>query len=121
MHVHKTMKAIHYPESYDEQQQAIKRVFFDRLLRIQLHALRKKQQYQADAQHEVQAAINWDIIKQIQSKLPFTLTNAQKKCIKAIIEDFHKSKAMLRLLQGDVGSGKTIVASIAAYYMVKEL
>lgn len=52
-------------------------------------------------------------------RLPFSLTNAQKKSLKQIIEDIHKDRPMLRLLQGDVGSGKTIVAAIAAYYVLK--
>lgn len=52
--------------------------------------------------------------------LPFSLTQAQKKCIKAIIENLHDTRPMLRLLQGDVGSGKTVVAAIAAYYVIKK-
>lgn len=57
----------------------------------------------------------------IIEKLPFTLTNAQKKALKQVIDDIHKDRPMLRLLQGDVGSGKTIVAAIAAYYVMKEM
>ena len=52
-------------------------------------------------------------------RLPFSLTNAQKKALKQIIDDLHQDRPMLRLLQGDVGSGKTIVAAIAAYYIMK--
>jgi len=59
-------------------------------------------------------------IRSFISTLPFTLTTAQKKVIKQIIDDFHKPQPMLRLLQWDVGSGKTIVATTAAYYIIKE-
>ncbi len=55
-------------------------------------------------------------IKTITNQLPFTLTNAQKKVIKNIIENIHDPKPMIRLLQWDVGSWKTIVAAIVAYY-----
>lgn len=63
----------------------------------------------------------WQTITDIIERLPFTLTNAQKKALKQVIDDIHKDRPMLRLLQGDVGSGKTIVAAIAAYYVMKEL
>ena len=68
-------------------------------------------------EHEI---IDRNIIKEIITTLPFELTNAQKKVIKHITENIHEPKPMLRLLQGDVGSGKTVVASIAAYYTFKK-
>jgi len=52
--------------------------------------------------------------------LPFELTTAQKRCIKEIIEAVHGPVTMLKLLQGDVGSGKTIVAATAAYYLIQK-
>ncbi|MDE5014877.1 DEAD/DEAH box helicase, partial [Francisella tularensis subsp. holarctica] len=52
-------------------------------------------------------------------KLPYQLTNAQQRAIPEILDDIKKSNAMIRLLQGDVGAGKTIVANIAAYAAVK--
>ena len=52
--------------------------------------------------------------------IPFELTKAQKKSIKAVVENLHETKPMLRLLQGDVGSGKTVVAAIGAYYVIKK-
>ncbi len=64
---------------------------------------------------------NRDRIKECTSSLPFELTNAQKRVIKEMIEDIHKGKPMLRLLQWDVWSGKTVVAATVAYYIVKEL
>ena len=99
MHVHDTIKNVHYPDNFTSQQSAIRRVFYDRLLRIQLHSLLHKQEYEETAHHDTVQEVNWEIIKEIQSRLPFELTTAQKKCIKTIVEDFHKDEAMLRLLQ----------------------
>lgn len=62
---------------------------------------------------------HWEVLKPILNQLSFSLTVAQKKVIIQILEDFYRGKPMLRLLQGDVGSGKTIVATIAAYYVRK--
>ena len=61
-----------------------------------------------------------DLIKSFLQTLPFQLTKAQKKVIKQIIDDFHSDKTMMRLLQWDVGSWKTIVAIIVARYMIKK-
>jgi len=61
-----------------------------------------------------------EIVKEIIKNLPFTLTNSQKKVIKHITENIHEPKPMLRLLQGDVGSGKTVVAATSAYYTYKK-
>ena len=61
-----------------------------------------------------------EIIKEIVKSLPFELTMAQKKVIKHITENIHEPKPMLRLLQWDVGSGKTVVAAASAYYTYKK-
>lgn len=65
--------------------------------------------------------IDRSIIKEMMDGLPFSLTDAQKKVIKQTIEDIHKNDPMLRLVQGDVGSGKTIVAAICAYYIIRKM
>lgn len=59
-------------------------------------------------------------ITEFLATLPFELTNAQKKVIKEMIIDIHRGVPMMRLLQGDVGSGKTVVATAIAYYLVRE-
>ncbi len=119
MNYTQTIQQIHYPDSMEEMQEAHRRLSFDSLLRIQLSSLLQKQQYQLWHVFQKQE-LEWDIIKDMIDALPFVLTQAQKKCIKAIIENLHETKPMLRLLQGDVGSGKTVVAAIAAYYVIKK-
>ncbi len=120
MGVQETIKEMHYPTSFEKQKQANLRIFFDRLLRIQLYALINRSTYQLNKTNMEHEIIDRDIIKEIITTLPFTLTNAQKKVIKHITENIHEPKPMLRLLQGDVGSGKTVVAAISAYYTFRK-
>ena len=118
--VGETIKAMHYPESFEQQKWANMRIFFDRLLRVQLYSLMNRQNYQQEKQGFIWEEIMRDIVKEITNTLPFTLTNSQKKVIKMITENIHEPKPMLRLLQWDVGSGKTVVAATSAYYMHKK-
>jgi ATP-dependent DNA helicase RecG len=90
---------MHYPTSFEKQKQANLRIFFDRLLRIQLYSLINRSTYQLHATNMDGEIIDWNIIKEIVTTLPFELTNAQKKVIKHITENIHEPKPMLRLLQ----------------------
>lgn len=119
MWVQETIKEMHYPTNFAKQKQAHLRIFFDRLLRIQLYSLMNRTSYQNQSTTTWWQSIERDIIKDIISQLPFQLTNAQKKVLKHITENIHEPKPMLRLLQGDVGSGKTVVAAACAYYTYK--
>ena len=118
--VQETIKEMHYPTSFEKQKEANLRIFFDRLLRIQLYALINRSTYQLNKTNMEHETIDRNIVKEIMATLPFELTNAQKKVIKHITENIHEPKPMLRLLQGDVGSGKTVVAAISAYYTFKK-
>ena len=120
MGVEETIKEMHYPSSLHKQKQAQMRIFFDRLLRVQLYSLISRHNYQQEKANFTSEEIMRDIVKEVINKLPFTLTNSQKKVIKSITENIHEPKPMLRLLQGDVGSGKTVVAATSAYYMYKK-
>lgn len=64
--------------------------------------------------------MNSELIKEIQSQLPFTLTEHQKIALFQILKDMEKKHAMQRLLEGDVGTGKTVVAFIAAIHAIVE-
>lgn len=96
--VPETIKNIHYPDSHNLKNQALHRVFFDRLLRVQLFSLMNKQNYQS-ATKQISTDQQRDTLKKMLSLLPFELTTAQKKVVKQIIDDFHSGKPMLRLLQ----------------------
>jgi len=120
MGVQETIKEMHYPTSFERQKQANLRIFFDRLLRIQLYSLINRSTYQLNKTKTGGEVIDREIIKQIVNTLPFELTMAQKKVIKHITENIHEPKPMLRLLQWDVGSWKTVVAAASAYYTHKK-
>ena len=101
---------IHYPQNAHETQQARERLKFEELFYVQLNILR----YASDRRKNYRGYI-FGHIGQIfndfySQKLPFPLTNAQKRVIKEIRRDMNSGKQMNRLLQGDVGSGKTLVA-----------
>ena len=101
---------IHYPQNAYETQQARERLKFEELFYVQLNILR----YASDRRKNYRGYIFGhigQIFNDFYSKnLPFPLTNAQKRVIKEIRRDMNSGKQMNRLLQGDVGSGKTLVA-----------
>lgn len=94
-----------------------RRMIYDDLLLFQLALLIKKKEVQSQPAPKI--SINEEELREFIGSLPFELTNAQKRVIKEILEDLKKDTPMNRLLQGDVGSGKTIVAIITAYAVVK--
>lgn len=113
------IKNLHYPDSLKDLDRAKYRLYFQKLLRIQLVSLMNKHEYQNWSFVEKKLSTNWDLIKQFLETLPFELTNAQKVSLKQIVDDFHETKPMMRLMQWDVWSGKTVVAVAAAFYIIK--
>lgn len=114
------IKNIHFPENDEMLKKARERLSFDELFLLQLKVLNKKKKWQSVASKEEKSMeTKKEILREFTDSLPFQLTNAQKKVIKEIIEDLQKPFPMHRLLQGDVGSGKTIVAIIAALNVIK--
>ena len=106
---------IHFPESAEMLEKAKKRLAFEELLVLQLGlSLLGKQK-----RRETGIPMKKVDIKDFFSSLPFQPTNAQKKAIKECISDMLKPLPMNRLLQGDVGSGKTLVAAAVMYFTVK--
>ncbi len=94
-----------------------RRMIYDDLLLFQLALLLKKKEIQSQPAPRI--SVKEEELKEFIDSLPFELTNAQKRVIREILEDLKKDTPMNRLLQGDVGSGKTIVAIITAYAVVK--
>ena len=121
LNVSDTIREIHFPTNIELNKKAFHRIFFDRLLRIQLYSLLNKNDYVLWSKFANIWDPNREEVKMIIERLPFQLTMAQKKVIKHLIDDLHLSKPMMRLLQWDVGSGKTVVAAIASYYTHKIL
>lgn len=102
---------VHYPDSFELLRSAQNRLAFDEIFYLQLGVQQQKQSWQATpaARYE----ISDDQLYSIINSLPFVLTGAQEKVIVEIRSDLASGRPMNRLIQGDVGSGKTIVAAIA--------
>jgi ATP-dependent DNA helicase RecG len=101
---------IHFPESQDQLRQAERRLKFDELFLHQLKMLLSQKVRQKDSGGYVFEKVDVFFNKYYEEVLPFALTGAQKKVLKEIRKDLARPVQMNRLLQGDVGSGKTIVA-----------
>ncbi|MBD0346585.1 MAG: DEAD/DEAH box helicase, partial [Coleofasciculus sp. Co-bin14] len=103
---------IHFPPDSDTLAQARRRLVFDEFFYLQLGFLQRRQ---AQKRQETSAVLvpTGKLIDQFNQLLPFELTNAQKRVISDILNDLQSSTPMNRLVQGDVGSGKTVVAVIA--------
>src|SRR3989344_2998009 len=110
------IRTIHFPKTFEEAEYARARLSFDELLIKHTAALIRKKEWEKRGK-----AIPFEIEKhgakvaELIKSLPFELTSSQKRAANEIFEDLSKSIPMNRLLEGDVGSGKTVVAAIAAY------
>ena len=109
------IRQIHFPESFENLEKARYRLIFEELLILQLGLLKLK----SKKKNETAIHINKNYTKEFYSLLPFAPTNAQKRAISECIEDMSKEYAMNRLVQGDVGSGKTAVGAGVIYTAVK--
>lgn len=115
--INEAIKKIHFPREFKEFNIARYRLVFEELLVMQLALLMLKNNYMNDM-NGIQFSKEANM-SEIIDKLPFKLTKAQIKVLEEIDRDMESNKSMNRLLQGDVGSGKTVVAMIAAYKAVK--
>ncbi len=102
----------HFPDDTATKDKARIRLAFDELFLLQLGVLRRKRDWQA-SQPGNAFRIDKPLLDAFLKSLPFELTPAQQKVIREILADLAKPQAMSRLLQGEVGSGKTVVATIA--------
>ena len=108
---------LHFPESFEHADAAKARFSFEELFLIQLNVLKEKLKMMQ--KKSPACLMDSNLMKQFTDSLPFQLTDTQKKCAFAILKDLEKSVPMSRLLEGDVGSGKTVVATMAALNVVK--
>ena len=111
------VRAMHFPKDLEEYKQALRRVKFEELLFFQLQLQVLKEENRSVGQGIV---LDWDKkkLKALQAKLPFTLTEAQERSLNEILAGMRSPYHMNRLLQGDVGSGKTVVAGLVMYAAV---
>ena len=111
------VRAMHFPKDLEEYKQALRRVKFEELLFFQLQLQVLKEENRSVGQGIV---LDWDKkkLKALQAKLPFTLTEAQERSLNEILADMRSPYHMNRLLQGDVGSGKTVGAGLVMYAAV---
>ena len=107
------IKNIHFPESVDKLRNAQLRLKFDELFFIQLHILRMASVRRLKLKGIVFPSVGQYFNTFYKEYLPFELTNAQKRVVREIRADMGSGRQMNRLLQGDVGSGKTLVALLA--------
>ncbi len=115
--INTAIKQIHFPDSFQDFNKARKRLVFEELFSMQLALLKLKNKYDTN---KFGIQFSKDVkMSDVINKLPYKLTKAQIRVLEEIDNDMEMVKPMNRLLQGDVGSGKTIVALIAAYKCVK--
>lgn len=107
------IEKIHFPDSLEQADKARKRLSFDELFKLQLSSLIRKKTWE---KHKIKPwKIDEEKVNSFIKRLPFELTNSQKNATSEILKDLSSKKAMNRLLEGEVGSGKTVVAAIAMY------
>lgn len=106
------IEKIHFPDTEAEMEKARERLAFEELYLIQCGLLLLKKQ-QRQRQKGIRHLMNSRLVKQVEDKIPFKLTGDQLKAWQEICHDMERAVPMRRLVQGDVGSGKTIVAALA--------
>lgn len=111
----KAIRNIHFPNSADDYLLARKRLIFEELLTLQLGLLKLK----SNKKSETALVIKDDYSSEFEKLLPFNLTNAQKRTISECLQDMKSKYPCNRLVQGDVGSGKTAVAASLIYSVIK--
>nr|WP_285851887.1 ATP-dependent DNA helicase RecG [Sporosarcina luteola] len=112
--VGEALEMVHFPKSPNDVKQARRRFVYEELLKFQLKMIGMKK---IRKETEKGTPIHYDLdrIKEFIASLPFELTNAQKKVVNELCAELKSPTRMNRLLQGDVGSGKTVVAAIALF------
>lgn len=109
----KSLKQIHFPDNFELLKQARARLGYDELF-IELAKVEKLKEKWENEQEAVKLEFEQSIVDRFIEKLPFELTPDQKKAVEEVLKDLKKDIPMNRLLEGDVGTGKTIVAIIAS-------
>lgn len=107
---------IHFPHDFEEVAKSLERLSYEELFLVQLGALIRRQEWEKEKKAPPFQILKYKTqLDKLIKSLPFTLTTAQMKALDEIYADLSGSTPMNRLLEGDVGSGKTVVAAIAMY------
>jgi ATP-dependent DNA helicase RecG len=112
------LRAIHRPESIGELEAAKKRLIFDEFLRMQVGLVARKRAFEAE-ESGIRHQVDGPLVRGFVEQLPFSLTGDQQRALREIEHDLAGAAPMHRLLQGDVGSGKTVVALAALLVAVQ--
>jgi len=112
------IRQYHFPEDVREKSEAERRLAFDELFMVQLGLLMRKREWQQPLP-DISIQVDHELLSRLFESLPFRLTNAQRRVITEILDDMSRPVPMSRLLQGDVGSGKTVVAAAALLQAVQ--
>ena len=112
------IRDIHFPESDQSLQKAKQRLAFDEIFLLQMGVLKQKKQWESRSGQVFDAPDKW--IDSRLANLPFQLTQAQRKALKQVRDDLRSGHPMNRLLQGDVGSGKTVIAALAGLIVIRQ-
>ena len=116
LNIKRSLQNIHFPESSALQEEAHRRISFEEFFIFQISVVKRRMSLVTKP--GIEHKIDLDLVNQFTKMFPFSLTKAQQRVIHEIAGDMQKNVPMLRLLQGDVGSGKTLVAlfgCVAAY------
>ncbi len=112
------IRDIHFPESDQSLQKAKQRLAFDEIFLLQMGVLKQKKQWESRSGQVFNAPDKW--IGSRLANLPFQLTQAQRKALNQVRGDLRSGHPMNRLLQGDVGSGKTVIAALAGLIVIRQ-
>jgi len=112
------IREIHFPDSDQSLQKAKQRLAFDEIFLLQMGVLKQKKQWETRSGQVFDSPDEW--LNSRLKQLPFQLTKAQIKALTQVREDLRSGHPMNRLLQGDVGSGKTVIAALAALIVIRQ-
>src|SRR5690606_18070380 len=110
----KAMYLLHFPRGWEEGKQARRRMVYEELFLYELKIMALRRRIRRESVG-IARELDRQRIEEFIAALPFPLTSAQRRVVEEILSDMAKGEQMYRLLQGDVGSGKTVVAAIVLY------
>jgi ATP-dependent DNA helicase RecG len=111
--------ALHFPEDAQEVERALDRIAFEEMFQIQRDALERKAELKRHRGEHLKIPMDAELIRQFFRSLQFTPTGSQKIAIYEILKDMERDEPMSRLLEGDVGSGKTLVATAVIAHVIR--